>query len=172
MGIHSGHADRNTDLFFDVADILEFYPEEYDQHTWGEFKPEDVDYANFEKRFGYDPRDGEGIDDANWIFADEGCETSKCVAGHAVAMSGWHPTIYRNSEGVDVLHWGTVAEKPQQQFTSGRDVSDVAATLLGITGEEAEHLFHSAHAWSPDELRKIGKGARILTDEGEACRVE
>ena len=31
--------DRDTDLFFEIADVIQFTPEQYNQGSWGDFNP-------------------------------------------------------------------------------------------------------------------------------------
>ena len=119
VNIHSTYEDRNTDLFFDIADVLDFFPEQYNQRTWGEFMPEHADYVRFEKQFGYDTKEQDGDEDINWIHADEGCGSALCVAGHAAALRGWLPTVYANSSGSTV---------------SWQQVSKVKVRTLAVTG--------------------------------------
>ena len=164
MGEESEVEDRNTDLFFDVADIVEFSPDRYNQGTWGEFTPTDAEHDGFVEQFGYSPRisaDDNGSEDSNWIHADVGCGSALCVAGHAAAMRGWFPTTYHDS-----VAWTQVSkEKGQDIHADGsREISDVAQELLGINHSEARHLFDSDHVWTADDLRKFGKGERILRD--------
>ena len=167
MNTHSTYEDRNTDLFFDIADVLEFFPERYDQRTWGDFTPGEADYVRFQEQFGYDTKEKYGDEDVNWIHADVGCGSALCVAGHAAAMRGWLPTVYANSSG-STVSWSSVSkEKGQDSSANGsREVSDVAQQLLGINSREARHLFDSDSVWTADDLRKFGKGERILSDEG------
>ena len=51
-------------------------------------------------------------------------------------------------------------------------VSDIARALLGITDWEAKELFSGtptgcsdANRWTADDLRAIGKGRSVFTDE-------
>jgi len=163
MTEHSTYEDRNTDLFFDIADVLEFFPEQYDQRTWGEFTPSYADYVNFEKQFGYDTQDSYGGEDVNWIHADEGCGSALCVAGHAAAMRGWFPTTWNNN-----VAWTQVSRQKDQMSTAdgSREVADLAQELLGINQREARMLFDSDNVWTADDLRNFGKGERILSYEG------
>jgi hypothetical protein len=195
MSEHSTYEDRNTDLFFDIADVLEFFPERYNQRTWGEFiigqTPErramqdrlmvanPVRYntysndeetqrqtAAFRVQFGYDVEGN--AEDVNWIHADEGCGSALCVAGHAAALRGWLPTVYANSSG-STVSWNSVSKVKGQDINAdgSREVSEVAEELLGINHREARHLFDSDHVWTADDLRNFGKGERILTHVDE-----
>ena len=161
MGEESEVEDRNTDLFFDVADIVEFSPDRYNQGTWGEFTPTDAEHDGFVEQFGYSPRisaDDNGSEDSNWIHADVGCGSALCVAGHAVALNGWFPTLSGT-----LVHWGSVAQQPGSSTGVGRDVQELARELLGITVEESRTLFDAENVWTGDDLRAFGKGERILT---------
>ena len=168
MSEHSKYEDRNTDLFFDIADVLEFFPEQYGQRTWGDFTPGEADYARFEKQFGYDTKGEYGGEDINWIHADVGCGSALCVAGHAAAMRGWLPTVYANSSG-STVSWSSVSKEKGQDINANgsREVSEVAEELLGINHSEARRLFDSDNVWTADDLRNFGKGERILSDEHE-----
>ncbi|SVB63481.1 uncharacterized protein METZ01_LOCUS216335, partial [marine metagenome] len=45
---------------------------------------------------------------------------------------------------------------------------DIARALLGITDSEAKELFigcSDEHRWTADDLRAIGKGRSVFTDE-------
>ena len=163
MNIHSTYQDRNTDLFFDIADVLEFFPERYNQRTWGEYTPEEADFERFAWQFGYDPKAKQGGEDPNWIYADEGCGSALCVAGHAAALRGWFPTLWNES-----VAWTQVSKEKGQSNTAdgSREIADVAQELLGINHSEARRLFDSDHVWTADDLRNFGKGERILSDEG------
>ena len=170
MTEHSEYADRNTDLFFDIADILEFFPEQYRQSTWGEFAPSQVDYDNFEAQFGYDTQTQFAGEDGNWIYADEECGSHLCVAGHAAALRGWLPTTHTSvGSGEVTVQWQQVSKTAGADYRSdgSKDVSTVAQELLGINEREARHLFDSEHEWTANDLRKFGKGERILTHVDE-----
>jgi len=167
MTEHSEYGDRNTDLFFDIADILEFFPERYRQTTWGEFAPSQVDYDNFETQFGYDTQTQFAGEDGNWIYADEGCGSALCVAGHAAALRGWLPTTHTNVHSEEVtVQWQQVARTAGADWRAdgSEDVADVAKDLLGINASEARYLFDSDHKWTADDLRNFGKGEEILPD--------
>ena len=88
---------RNSDLFFEIADVLDFYPHLYDQQTRG----------------GFDSR-GEpvhlpsGEEQDLMLVGVKGCSTTACLAGWAAALSGWHPTVWTNGD-TTTLHWDVVA---------------------------------------------------------------
>ncbi len=163
---------RNSDLFFEIADVLDFYPHLYDQQTWG----------GFDSR-GETDQQPSGEDHDLMLVGVKGCSTTVCLAGWAAALSGWHPTIYTSSIDGDTtfldgdttfLDWEVVAPVPL--IPSGHYLTelahDVARALLGITDSEAEELFSSIPAgcsdenrWTADDLRAIGKGRSVFTDE-------
>ena len=153
---------RNSDLFFEIADVLDFYPHLYDQQTWGGFDShgEPVQLPSGEER-------------DVMLVGVKGCSTTACLAGWAAALSGWHPTVWGDGAAT-FLDWHVVAPVPL--IPSGHYLTelahDVARALLGITDSEAEELFSSIPAgcsdenrWTADDLRAIGKGRSVFTDE-------
>jgi hypothetical protein len=153
---------RNSDLFFEIADVLDFYPHLYNQQTWG----------------GFDSR-GETVqlpsgEEHDLILVGvEGCSTTACLAGWAAALSGWHPTVWTDCDTA-LLDWEVVAPVPliPSDHYLTEVVYDIARALLGITDSEAKELFSSTpvgcsdgHRWTADDLRAIGKGRSVFTDE-------
>ena len=136
--------------------MLEITPRRYQQGTWGEFLPtkeqEDLAFDQFSEELdNTDPR---------WrqIKAAKECDTSLCVAGHAAALSGYHPVLTRNDE----LDWGQVSKNMDVPHNEGREVSMVARELLGITSEEADVLFEASNEVTPKLLRAYGRGKAII----------
>lgn len=167
--------DRNTDMFFAVADVLDFLPETYDQTEWGKLhEPDEESDAYYENAMS-------GL-------AVAGCQTTACVAGWVAILDGWHPTINYIGGGEDktpIINYGEVSKTPltdgtgrHRSNTDIRDVSDVAREILGISDDEAMALFESSPAtsatgkWTGDELRKIGKGANIFAIQEEEGQQE
>lgn len=149
---------RNKTLFNEIADIMEFKPEQYNQGTWGTYRPSREQYEKFEKLFGYWAEDE---NDYNWTKVEE-CGTALCLAGHAALLTGWFPTKGDLHEGNEMLTWTTVSQQRGASYISGRGVSDVAQEALGITEEEASRLFAGGQEWTADEIRAFGRGERIL----------
>lgn len=152
---------RNTDLFFKIADIIDFTPEQYAQETWGEYAPTQEDKAKFEAKFNVEPGNHA---DARWSQVE--CGTKMCVAGWAAQLSGYLPyvTTKTNHDGekMHVFDWGSVNKREdllQAQPTHGTAL--VAAKLLGITHAESDILFHGDYEWTSDDLRAFGKGKEI-----------
>ena len=162
---------RNSDLFFEIADVLDFYPHLYDQQTWG----------GFDSR-GETDQQPSGEEHDLMLVGVKGCSTTVCLAGWAAALSGWHPTIYTSIDGdttfldgdTTFLDWEVVAPVPliPSDHYSTEMVYDIARALLGITDSEAKELFSSTPAgcsdenrWTADDLRAIGKGRSVFTDE-------
>jgi hypothetical protein len=185
--------ERNTVLFLEIADVLEFWPERYNQRTWGEFvvgqTPErramqeglmvanPVRYntysnneetqrqtAAFRVQFGYDVEGNE--EDYNWIYADEGCGSALCIAGHAAAFSGWFPTITGTHGDHPEVSWTVVHKKPHQQSSDPghKYTSDAGREALGINDAEAAWMFDSERNWTADDLRRFAAGVNILPD--------
>jgi len=153
---------RNSDLFFEIADVLDFYPHLYNQQTWGGFDSheETVQLPSGEE---YDLI----------LVGVEGCSTTACLAGWAAALSGWHPTVWTDGD-TTLLDWEVVAPVPliPSDHYSTEMVYDIARVLLGITDSEAKELFSGTPAgcsgavrWTADDLRAIGKGRSVFTDE-------
>ena len=153
---------RNSDLFFEIADVLDFYPHLYDQQTWG----------GFDSR-GETDQQPSGEEHDLILVGVEGCSTTACLAGWAAALSGWHPTVWTNGD-TTLLDWEVVAPVsliPSDHYSTEL-VYDLARALLGITDSEAKELFSGTPAgcsdenqWTADDLRAIGKGRSVFTDE-------
>ena len=153
---------RNSDLFFEIADVLDFYPHLYNQQTWGGFDSH-----------GETVQLPSGEEHDLILVGVEGCSTTACLAGWAAALSGWHPTVWTDGD-TTLLDWEVVAPVPlipsDHYLTEG--VYDIARALLGITDSEAKELFSGTPAgcsgavrWTADDLRAIGKGRSVFTDE-------
>ena len=157
---------RNSDLFCEIADVLDFYPDLYDQHTMGKF--------NLSDGVTDECSDVGPIFDLS-LLEERDCSTVTCVAGWASAWSGWHPTIYTHNQNEGAfLTWEIVAPAPltRSSHHSSEDAEEVACALLGITDIEAEELFSGSPTgcsdygrWTADDLRAIGKGRSVLVDE-------
>jgi hypothetical protein len=153
---------RNSDLFFEIADVLDFYPYLYDQQTWGGFDSH-----------GEPVQLPSGEDYDVMLVGAKGCSTTTCLAGWAAALSGWHPTVWTNGD-TTLLDWEVVAPVsliPSDHYSTEL-VYDLAQALLGITDPEAKELFSGTPAgcsdenrWTADDLRAIGKGRSVFTDE-------
>jgi|GEM_PF-1433445 len=153
---------RNSDLFFEIADVLDFYPHLYNQQTWGGFDSH-----------GETVQLPSGEEHDLILVGVEGCSTTACLAGWAAALSGWHPTVWTDG-ATTLLDWEVVAPVPliPSDHYSTEMVYDIAWALLGITDSEAKELFSSTpagcsagHRWTADDLRAIGKGRSVFTDE-------
>ena len=149
---------RNKTLFNEIADIMEFKPEQYNQGTWGTYRPSREQYEKFEKMFGYR---AEEENDYNWTKVEE-CGTALCLAGHAAALTGWFLTKGDLYEGKEMLSWTTVSQQRGATWVSGRNISEVGQEALGITEEEATRLFAGGQEWTADEIRAFGRGEPIL----------
>ena len=164
--------ERNSLLFFQIAEVLEFKPERYDQATWGKFRIEHDDVTKMHGIADEVPNDN----DARWKEVE--CGTALCVAGHAANLSGYHPgaekkTNYRTGEEYYELNWTYVCASPMAALQGNNiwqnETSEIAKELLGITPSEANWLFSSTNVWTAQDLRKFGLGESILATNPDYC---
>ena len=168
---------RNSLLFFQIAEVLEFKPEQYDQGTWGKFKIRHDDMTKMHAivKEGSLPNEN----DSRWKEVE--CGTTLCVAGHAANLSGYHPgalkrTNHSTGEEYYELNWTYVFDTPhahlQGNNTEVNEASVVARRELGITEREARWLFDSTHVWTAQDLRRFGLGESILAHDPNFCGEE
>ena len=166
---------RNKELFFEIADIVDFKPELYDQAVWGSFSPSGADKRAFEEKYHLIPSGGYNApgndDDGRW--EEVGCKTEMCVAGWACSLSGYNASVRMVSveeNGVMVqrprFDWGEVTKLKRwtnrhSTRDTTKDVKVVARKLLGITADESDILFHGDVEWTGEDLREFGKGEDI-----------
>ena len=128
--------DRNSLLFFQIAEVLEFKPEQYDQATWGKFRIEHDDTVKMHGivKEGALPNEN----DSRWKEVE--CGTTLCVAGHAANLSGYHPgaekkTDRNTGEEYYELNWTYVFDTPHAHLqgynTEANEASVVATRELG-----------------------------------------
>ena len=155
---------RNTKLFNDIADVLEFSPKLYNQNTWGGFRLRGTRGAWLKRQrnawtafFGDKVTPG-GIHDSRWLQV-QGCDTQMCIAGHAASLNGYHPVV----TAYQTLAWGKVNPTPMQTGSDSNteEVTVVAQRLLGLTTTEADLLFHSNSKITSEDLRAYGRGEDI-----------
>ena len=169
--------ERNSLLFFQIAEVLEFKPEQYDQGTWGKFKIRHDDMTKMYAivKEGALPNEN----DSRWKEVE--CGTALCVAGHAANLSGYHPgalkkTDHNTGEEYYELNWTYVFATPDAALEGNNiyvnEASHVAKNLLGITEREAGWLFSSTNVWTAQDLRKFGLGKSILDTDPDYCAEE
>ena len=168
---------RNGTLFHAIADVIEARPDSYDQDTWGDDSElRAVQYGATNDQLGQT---------AQMLMKE--CNTRMCIAGHAAALSGYHPTMTVNTRNGGI--WGSYEWVTQDKTSikkvedprppTSRRVDDVAMELLGLDPHGGEYaLFHSH--WLPtgatensspedlarctaDALRKLAEGAPLWT---------
>ena len=165
----------NKELFFEIADIIDFKPDLYKQGIWGGFVPTEEDKYAFEEKYHLFPSYGYlspgNEDDGRWT--ELSCKTAMCVAGWACNLKGYNPsvkmiTVTENGKSVTRprFDWNMVSKLKRWQNRSPmrhttKDVAEVARKLLGITEEESALLFHGSAVWTGDDLRAFGKGESI-----------
>tara|TARA_R110000824_G_scaffold7212_1_gene32624 strand:+ start:239 stop:763 length:525 start_codon:yes stop_codon:yes gene_type:complete len=166
---------RNKKLFNEIADIIDFKPELYDQSVWGGFAPTGANKRAYEEKYHLTPHNGYNApgndDDGRW--EELGCKTAMCVAGWAASLSGYNAsvrmvTVEENGETIQRprFDWNEVTKlKRWNNRHARRDstkcVKVVARRLLGITDAESEILFHANLSWTGEDLRAFAKGEKI-----------
>ena len=158
--------ERNTDLFFEIADVLDLTPESYNQETWGEFDITPDMKEKYRKATGMTP-----YNDAESKWLEIGCGGVMCVAGWAAQMNGYLPQVstikdqrFTDGRMIPVLDWSSVNIRTLSFLNEklpSQPVQEVALQLLGITYDEAEILFSGSEKWTGDDLRAFGKGEII-----------
>ena len=166
---------RNKELFFEIADIIDFEPDKYDQATWGVFTPTQDQAMAFQRQYHVFPKSGyltPGTDDDGRWEALE-CGTKMCVAGWACQLKGWLPsvqivTVEENGKQIErpKFDWNQITKlkRWKNRHTSRHtthDVAEVARKLLGINEDESDILFHGDYEWTGNDLRAFGKGEKI-----------
>ena len=166
---------RNKELFFEIADIMDFEPHKYNQSTWGHFIPDADQAMVFQNKHHVYPQSGYlspgADDDGRWEALE--CGTAMCVAGWACQLKGYLPSV----QMVTVEENGVSIERPKFDWNyvtklkrwsnrhrsrhSTHDVAKIAANLLGITEDDADILFNGDNEWTGDDLRAFGKGKGI-----------
>jgi hypothetical protein len=131
---HDAPRVRNTELFYRIADLVEVFPESYDQDVWGAPRPAAL------------------------------CGTSHCIAGHAAAETGWMraeedwETVQRKNVGVaaDISSIGALElgiTDSEAEFIFGGcwapDDGNVAKALRRL-GDGAD-LSEVAEEWDEDD---------------------
>jgi len=152
---------RNTDLFFDIAHVMDFRPWSFDQATWGHFNIDDL-YEKLAEVHGISLDTAYDADEKDVLWMDvKECGTSMCVAGHAANLTGWHPTLNRRRTEYE---WHEVSkEKGALRTADGvKSVEEVATNELGINEHEAGILFDGNAEWTSDIMREFGKGESIM----------
>ena len=169
--------DRNSLLFFQIAEVLEFKPEQYNQSTWGRF---DIGHDDTVKMHAI-VKEGVLPNESDSRWKEVECGTTLCVAGHAANLSGYHPgaekkTDRNTGEEYYELNWTYVFDTPlaasQGNNTEENEASEIAQRLLGITDREASWLFSSTNVWTARDLRKFGLGKSILATDPDYCAEE
>ena len=154
---------RNTELFERIADEIEFFPESYDQQSWGMM----IEGAKAKQT---------------------ACGTAFCIAGHASHLTGWlplHPGEWDNvvrPKGKDHVEVGAAARrelgltdaeaeflfdgdwKPKRKYTVPEALRAIGngADILSVTNKNAcewtrERLESETWSNSDRKIRVTGK---------------
>ena len=167
---------RNKELFFEIADIMDFEPHKYNQGAWGVFMPDADQEMAFQKKHHMIPKSGYlsagRDDDGRWEELE--CGTAMCVAGWACQLKGYYPSVEMvkvEENGVSITRpkfdWNQVTKlkrwsnRHRSRHTT-HDVAETAARLLGIHEDEGDILFNGDQEWTGDDMRGFGKGETII----------
>jgi len=168
---------RNKELFFEIADIVDFEHSKYQQEYWASTYPIEID-----------------VDSPNPLSVAidvKECNTSGCIAGWAALLSGWYPRIHLRYDNGIAFDYTFMAEQPlvnrggtfkydlkgymhplEDEEINFRSPEDIGQELLGLDHDEAEHVFAEFQDWTGDDLRKMGKGADVFEMGMEGCEEE
>jgi hypothetical protein len=149
---------RNTKLFYLIAEAVEEHPEMHDQSSW----------------FGIGAHGGYDLHDMFVAGRQVTCGTTQCIAGWAIALE-------RFVLGVDTSNVEPEVDERVGEFVAidgldpdlqtevvlvpGRAYEFVAARLLGLSPEDADRLFYEVDPFEsidwPAALRDIGDGSDV-----------
>jgi hypothetical protein len=133
--------ERNRKLLYQIADLIETYPEMHDQETWGWSDSDKFDKVIF---------DGEQYK----------CGTAHCIAGWALVLDNdWKPAKIRNHFGNKRIDWGTAVNKAEGTAMS---TPNWAQGKLGMNDSEAAILF--SEDWNPSNHLTVGDALRMFAD--------
>ena len=184
-------AVRNSDLFNEIADILDFKPELYDQETWG-----DSDGLTLDRDQVIEFHGGENnvyfVAKSEKSIKVKECDTTACIAGWASLLSGWHPLTrimedpHRPGSYHCELEYGRVANKKniphnfqhqsnvewieeENHWTDHKGTIMAESSVVGLNFDEAAHLFDGKMEVEADDLRMIGKPETNIFEYGECA---
>lgn len=141
----------NSELLLQIADMIEQYPESYDQGTWGTFNSPDRT-----RNFDLD-------------LVDTGCGTSMCIAGWAAFLTDWHPVMFlwegseEAGDAVWGLDWDRLVKGKTRLSTQAAvySASRIGREELDLASHEADVLFDGDNWWTPDQLREMAERGSV-----------
>ena len=98
-------ARKEQDLFNNLADIIDFQPELFNQEQWGtqltleRFKDSDGVEENVVHIYDEDAGEMDSFEIGGSLENMSACGTACCVAGWTVLLNGWHPTVTEFNNG-------------------------------------------------------------------------
>jgi len=140
----------NRKMFYQIADIIEQYPENHDQEIW--FMNADCTHSyNFLNTIIYD-----GV--------EYKCDTSQCIAGWSLILDKRNIYFANGSTYVDDVEVARHYDDIGVPVNDNESIIDIASKILGISTDDGQLLFYTMDIeqedW-PTVLRAIGDGKDI-----------
>jgi hypothetical protein len=168
-------ARESQDLFNQIADVLDFEPELFNQEQWGT-------QLTLEKF-----RDSNGVeDDVSHVYRDYGdtgveivegdpasklseCGTSCCVAGWAVLHEGWHPTVTHYGDGFSETYEARLSREEGNNGYLLNATHKIFELEYGFVADRPGVL---NEGWGWDQASEWENGVLVLKDGTRVCRVD
>ena len=140
--------ERNSKMFYQIADLIETYPE---FHAQDEFIDTDNLYYD-EGGMQVLPEELQHWDTVIYDGREIHCGTTQCIAGWAMILEG------RKEELISYFD-------ESNRYTTSGSVENAAAEILGLNQGEAYDMFYfmkdNTEFDFPNALRAIGDGADV-----------
>lgn len=166
---------RNTEVILKLLDLITYVPRAHDQSLWASIKVSRDDFSDLPEDTKVpdwaDPDYLNNFQVAKDFIPGLSCGTTACVAGWTALLSGAKPiltndAVERNLRDTEnEIQISTVLTK-DNKFV---DIEDYAQKVLGITSDEALHLFSESRQRPTliQLLTDLANGKKILDSSGE-----
>jgi hypothetical protein len=154
----------NRKMFYQIADIIEQYPEKHEQEFW---------FMSQDRAISTTAIYNDRLDFENTIIYDGveyKCDTTQCIAGWSLVLDKRNIYFANGSTYVDDVevarHYDDIGVPTSlsQPVNDNESIIDIASKILGISIEDGHLLFHTMDIeqedW-PTVLRAIGDGKDI-----------
>lgn len=176
-------ARESQDLFNQIADVLDFEPQLFNQKEWGtqltleKYKDTDGvenDVMHVSQDYG-DIQIGVlgGKEDDGWNESLDNlsdCGTSCCIAGWAALVTGWHPTITEFNNGE---YSETYEARLRKQEGDDRYLENAEHKIFELEyGYIADRPWVINQGWSWSDALEWSEGILTLEDGTRVSRVD